>query len=93
MTSIENSELDFSELDSMSELELNIFFNQMVDFVRDFRKLLEDEEFLKSLDKPTIIDLYNYYDKIFDIFLDWELVDNQEDIAAVHAILGNLLEE
>jgi len=93
MTSVENSELDFSELDSMSELELNIFFNQMVDFVRDFRKLLEDEEFLKSLDKPTIIDLYNYYDKIFDIFLDWELVDNQEDIAAVHAILGNLLEE
>jgi hypothetical protein len=31
----------------MSELELNIFFNQMVDFVRDFRKLLEDEEFLR----------------------------------------------
>jgi len=93
MTSIENSELDFSELNSMSEIELSIFFNQMIDFIHGFRKMLEDEEFLKSLDQPTIRNLYEYYDKIFDIFLDWELVDNQEDIAAVHAILGNLLEE
>jgi hypothetical protein len=93
MTSIENSELDFSELDSMSEIELSIFFNQMIDFIHGFRKMLEDEEFLKSLDQLTIRNLYEYYDKIFDIFLDWELVDNQEDIAAVHAILGNLLEE
>lgn len=93
MTSIENSELDFSELDSMSELELNIFFNQLIQLVKDFRDLLEDEEFIKSLDNTTITELYNYYDKIFDIFLDWELIDNQEDIAAVHAILGNLLEE
>lgn len=93
MTSIENSELDFSELDSMSELELDIFFNQLIILVKDFRQLLEDQEFQKSLDKPTIIDLYNYYDKIFDLFLEWELVDNQEDIAIICAILGSLIEE
>lgn len=93
MTSIENSELDFSELDSMSELELDIFFNQLTILVKDFRQLLEDQEFQKSLDKPTIIDLYNYYDKIFDLFLEWELVDNQEDIAIICAILGSLIEE
>lgn len=93
MTSIENSELDFSELDSMSDLELDIFFNQLIVMIKDFRTLIEDEEFLKSLDKSTIVNLYNYYDKIFDIFLEWELVDNQEDIAAIHATLGNLIEE
>lgn len=93
MTSIENSELDFSELDSMSDLELNIYFNHLLYLVKDFRELLDDPIFVESLDQPTIKDLYNYYDKIFDIFLEWELVDNQEDIIAVHAILGGLLEE
>ena len=93
MTSIENSELDFYELDSMSDLELDIFFNQLIDIVKNFRDLLEDEEFQKTLDKPTLIDLYKYYDKIFDIFLEWELVDNQQDIAIICAILVNLIEQ
>ncbi len=93
MTSIENSELDFSELDLMDEKELDVYFNILIRIVSDFKSSLQDKNFLESLDNNTILNLRNYYDKIFELFLDWELVDYQEDISYIIVTLDNLLEK
>lgn len=93
MTSIENSEFDFSELDLMDEDELKIFFSILTKVIQDFRASLEDQEFIDSLVEEDIIKLKDYYDKIFELFLEWDLVDYEEDITTILVDLDILLEK
>jgi hypothetical protein len=87
MTSIENSELDFSELDGMSELELDLYFNLLIEQNNAYLLLFDDPEFKESLDLKLIEESRKYYTNILELFIDWELFDYVEDI---HLILINL---
>jgi hypothetical protein len=87
MATIENSELDFSELDEMSELELDLYFNLLIEQNNAYLLLFDDPEFQESLDLKLIEESRNYYMNILELFIDWELFDYVEDI---HLILINL---
>jgi len=87
MATIENSELDFSELDRMSELELDLYFNLLIEQNNAYLLLFDDPEFQESLDLKLIEESRNYYMNILELFIDWELFDYVEDI---HLILINL---
>jgi hypothetical protein len=87
MATIENSELDFSELDGMSELELDLYFNLLIEQNNAYLLLFDDPEFQESLDLKLIEESRNYYMNILELFIDWELFDYVEDI---HLILINL---
>ena len=87
MTTIENSELDFSELDGMSELELDLYFNLLIEQNNAYLLLFDDPEFQESLDLKLIEESRKYYMNILELFIDWELFDYVEDI---HLILINL---
>ena len=87
MATIENSELDFSELDGMSELELDLYFNLLIEQNNAYLLLFDDPEFQESLDLRLIEESRNYYMNILELFIDWELFDYVEDI---HLILINL---
>jgi hypothetical protein len=89
MTTIENSELDFSELDEMSDLELDIFFDVMVQANTAFRESLSDNNFLSSLDAEQILLLKERYLQICKLFIDWELLDNLEDPIFIYEALEN----
>ena len=88
MATIENSELDFSELEELSEMELDIYFNLLIDQNSSYRSLFDDSDFVESLDLNDISESKKYYLKILDLFADWELFDYIEDIVF---ILENLL--
>lgn len=88
MATIENSELDFSELEELSEIELDIYFNLLIDQNSSYRSLFDDSDFVESLDLNDISESKKYYLKILDLFADWELFDYIEDIVF---ILENLL--
>jgi hypothetical protein len=92
MTSIENSELDFSELDQADDYTIDLFFNGLIDSVSIFREFLDDEDYIKSLDKDQLLELKSYHDKIYELFIDWELVDNMEDISYITLVIDELLE-
>ena len=87
MATIENSELDFSELDGMSELELDLYFNLLIEQNNAYLLLFDDPEFQESLDLKLIEESRNYYMNILELFIDWELFDYVEDI---HLIFINL---
>lgn len=87
MATIENSELDFSELDGMSELELDLYFNLLIEQNNAYLLLFDDPEFQESLDLKLIEESRKYYTNILELFIDWELFDYVEDI---HLILINL---
>jgi hypothetical protein len=87
MATIENSELNFSELDGMSELELDLYFNLLIEQNNAYLLLFDDPEFQESLDLKLIEESRNYYMNILELFIDWELFDYVEDI---HLILINL---
>ena len=93
MATIENSELDFSELDGMSELELDIFFHVMIQTNSAFRESLNDEEFLSSLDSEKIMHLKDRYLEICKLFIDWELLNNLEDPIFIYEALENFLKD
>jgi hypothetical protein len=87
MATIENSELNFSELDEMSELELDLYFNLLIEQNNAYLLLFDDPEFQESLDLKLIEESRKYYMNILELFIDWELFDYVEDI---HLILINL---
>lgn len=91
MATIENSELDFSELDEMSELELDIFFDFIIQTNSAFRESLNDEDFLNSLEQESILLLKERYFQICKLFIDWELLDNLEDPIFIYESLENFL--
>jgi hypothetical protein len=93
MTSIENSELDFSELDQADDYTIDLFFNGLIDYISIFRESLDDEDYIKSLDKDQLLELKSYYDRIYELFIDWELVDNMEDISYITLVVDELLEK
>jgi hypothetical protein len=93
MTSIENSELDFSELDQADDYTIDLFFNGLIDYISIFRESLDDEDYIKSLDKDQLLELKSYYDRIYELFIDWELVDNMEDISYITLVIDELLEK
>ena len=80
MATIENSELDFSELEEMSDLELDLYFNLLIDQNSSYLSLFDDAEFIESLDIKVIEEATSYYERILELFLDWELFDYVEDI-------------
>jgi len=89
MATIENSELDFSEMDKMSDLELDIFFSIMVEANAAFRESLSDDNFLRSLDSQQVLLLKDRYLEICKLFIDWELLDNLEDPIFIYEALEN----
>ena len=93
MATIENSELDFSELDGMSEMELDIFFDIMIQTNSAFRESLSDDNFLSSLDAEQIVLLKDRYLEICKLFIDWELLDNLEDPIFIYEALENFLKD
>ena len=85
MDSIKNSELlDLDDLDSLDEYELNLFFVYLIDFISLYKTLFQEGIDLNELSQQELIELDNYFQKILDIFLEWELFDYVEDI---HIIL------
>lgn len=89
MATIENSGLDFSDLDEMSDLELDIFFDVMVQANAAFRESLSDDNFLGSLDTEQVLLLKDRYLEICKLFIDWELLDNLEDPIFIYEALEN----
>lgn len=85
MDSIKNSELlDLDDLDSLDEYELNLFFTYLIDFISLYKTVFQEEVNLNEFSQQELIDLDKYFQKILDIFLEWELFDYVEDI---HIIL------
>jgi hypothetical protein len=71
----------------MSELELDLYFNLLIEQNNAYLLLFDDPEFQESLDLKLIEESRNYYMNILELFIDWELFDYVEDI---HLILINL---
>ena len=71
----------------MSELELDLYFNLLIEQNNAYLLLFDDPEFQGSLDLKLIGESRNYYMNILELFIDWELFDYVEDI---HLILINL---
>ena len=71
----------------MSELELDLYFNLLIEQNNAYLLLFDDPEFQESLDLELIEESRNYYMNILELFIDWELFDYVEDI---HLILINL---
>jgi hypothetical protein len=89
MATIENSELNFSELDEMSDLELDIFFSIMIETNAAFRESLSDDNFLRSLNSEQVLLLKDRYLEICKLFIDWEILDNLEDPIFIYEALEN----
>lgn len=88
MDSIKNSELlDFEDLDSFDKYELDLFFTSLIDLISLYKSSFQEEFNLNELTQQELIDLDNYFQKILDLFLEWELFDYLEDI---HYILVEL---
>ena len=93
MTSIENSEFDFSELEQADEYTIYLFFTGIIDSLSFFRESLDNEEYRGSLNEDQLLKLKIYYDKIYELFIDWELVDNMDDISYITLVIEELLEK
>ena len=89
MATVENSEFDFSELDDMSDMELDILFSFMIQANTAFRESLSDEDLLASLDLEKVTHLKEQYLKICEVFIEWELVDYLEDPIFIYEFLEN----
>jgi hypothetical protein len=88
MIDVNNFEFDFSELDTMSDFELDLFFSLVINQNSMYLSMLEDLDFVDSIDNLSLIsDSAVYYAKLLDVFLDWELFDN---VGVIHSILINL---
>jgi hypothetical protein len=88
MIDVNNFEFDFSELDTMSDFELDLFFSLVINQNSMYLSMLEDPDFIGSIDNLSLIsDSAVYYAKLLDVFLDWELFDN---VGVIHSILINL---
>jgi hypothetical protein len=88
MIDVNNFEFDFSELDTMSDFELDLFFSLVINQNSMYLSMLEDPDFVDSIDNLSLIsDSAVYYAKLLDVFLDWELFDN---VGVIHSILINL---
>ena len=61
MATVENSEFDFSELDNMSDMELDILFSFMIQANSAFKESLTDENLLASLDLEKVTHLKEQY--------------------------------
>ena len=93
MASIENSQaLDLDEAFNMSGLELDLFIKTVYDLSMMIGTSLDNESYVKSLDKESILDTFNYLDRFVDFFLDQELLDYVEDILNIKLKLKKVLE-
>ena len=92
MASIENSQaLDLDEAFNMSGLELDLFIKTVYDLSMMIGTSLDNESYVKSLDKESILDTFNYLDRFVDFFLDQELLDYVEDILNIKLKLEKVL--
>jgi len=85
------SDIDFSFVYQLDETTLNFFF-EVTDFaIESMREMIEqDESYLTSLTSDKVIEIRDYYEKLLNLYTDYELFEECEDILFVLNIMENL---
>lgn len=88
------SDVDFSFVYQLDETTLNFFF-EVTDFaIESMREMIEqDETYLKSLTPEKALEIRDYYEKLLDLYTDYELFEECEDIVYVINVMENLTQE
>lgn len=88
------SDVDFSFVYQLDETTLNFFFD-VTDFaIESMREIIEqDEAYLENLTPEKVLEIRNYYEKLLDLYTDYELFEECEDIVFVINIMENLTQE
>ena len=85
------SDIDFSFVYQLDETTLNFFF-EVTDFaIESMREMIEqDESYLNSLTPVKVIEIRDYYEKLLNLYTDYELFEECEDILFILNIMENL---
>lgn len=88
------SDVDFSFVYELDENTLNFFF-EVTDFaIESMREMIEeDESYLSNLTPEQVIEIRNYYEKLLNLYTDYELFEECEDILFVLNTMENLIQE
>jgi hypothetical protein len=88
------SDVDFSFVYQLDETTLNFFF-EVTDFaIESMREMIEQEEaYVKNLTPEQVLEIQSYYEKLLNLYTDYELFEECEDIVFVINIMENLTQE
>ena len=88
------SDVDFSFVYELDETTLNFFF-EVTDFaIESMREMIEqDESYLSNLTPEQVIEIRDYYEKLLNLYTDYELFEECEDIVFVITTMENLVQE
>ena len=88
------SDVDFSFVYDLDETTLNFFF-EVTDFaIESMREVIEqDKSYLSNLTPEKVIEIRNYYEKLLNLYTDYELFEECEDILFVSNAMENLTQE
>jgi hypothetical protein len=88
------SDVDFSFVYELDETTLNFFF-EVTDFaIESMREMIEqDEYYLSNLTPEQVIEIRDYYEKLLNLYTDYELFEECEGILFVIHTMENLVQE
>lgn len=88
------SNVDFSFVYELDENTLNFFF-EVTDFAIESMKEMieEDASYCEGLSLEQAIEIRDYYERLLDLYTDYELFEECEDIIAVISKMENLIEQ
>ena len=97
MDSMKNSEqLDFDEdfsLEGLSETEISLFLNSLINLVDFYGSVFDKEFLLENISDSEVTSLKLYFEKILDIFIEWEVTEYVEVIYVILAKIGLRLKD
>lgn len=88
------SDVDFSFVYELDETTLNFFF-EVTDFaIESMREVIEqDREYTDKLTPEQVIEIREYYEKLLNLYTDYDLFEECEDILFVINAMENLTQE
>lgn len=91
-------DLDFSFVYGLDEDNLNLFFNVIDLSIQEFadvirRALLLDDKYLRSLKLTQTLEMIAFYNRLLELYTDYELYEECEEILFIIDSLENAKEQ
>lgn len=88
------SDVDFSFVYELDENTLNFFF-EVTDFaIESMREIIEqDPGYTAALTQEQIVEIRDYHEKLLNLYTDYELFEECEDILVIINSMENLIQK